>query len=139
MTSLVKWGNRLNGVDGLLDFNLDSLFAPSGISSAVKFETDIYEKDGNWVIESAAPGVSREDISIDIDDGILSVAIERKKESKVEKANYVLREMSCGSQVREFRLPKGIDKTNPTAELKDGVLKIVFQKSNKKLIEIKTQ
>jgi len=137
ISTLAKVGNLLNERDGLFNLDFDSLFSPSCINAIEKFETDVYEKDGNWTIEAAVPGVKKEEISIDVDDGILSISIEKKKETNVEKQNYILKEINYGSQTREFKLPKGIDKTNPEAELKDGILKVVFMKNNRKLIDIK--
>ena len=139
MTSLLA--KRFGNVDGgLLDIGNwfdEALFRPSGLLSASKFGVDVYEKEGNWNIEAAVPGAAKEDISIDIDDGVLTLQVEKKAEKKEEKANYVIKELSYGSQVREFKLPKGVDKANPQAELKDGILKITFAKINKNQIEIK--
>ena len=49
--------------------------------------SDIYEKDGNIIVEMEAPGYTKEDISISIDKGELSVTFEKKEEDEENKNN----------------------------------------------------
>lgn len=112
-----------------------------GMPKMDTFKCDIYEKDGNINIEMDTPGYNKEDIKIDVDDGVLT--IEATKENKVEEKDkkYVRRERHYGSIKRQFTIGD-INEKNIKAKFDNGVLKISFKKEeekekSKKFIEIK--
>ena len=103
---------------------------------------DMYEKNGNYVVKAELPGIEKDDISIDIDNDV--VTISGKKESKHEEkdTNYYLKESRYGSFSRSFRLPSEVQEDKVDATMKDGVLNVVIplKKSPKaRKIEIKSK
>ncbi|MBQ2640244.1 MAG: Hsp20/alpha crystallin family protein [Bacilli bacterium] len=123
-------------------FYLDDIFddfMPSRRGDNMK--CDIYEKDGNYHIEMDIPGFKKEDISIEVDDGYLTIEAEKTNEenSDNEERNYIRRERSYNSYKRSFYLGD-LDQDNIKAEFKHGMLKITVPKkevtSNKKKIDI---
>ena len=103
---------------------------------------DIYEKDGNYHIEMDVPGFDKKDISIEANDGYLTITAEKNSEDeeKNENKNYIRRERVYGKVERSFYLGD-LDQDKIDAEFKNGILNIVVPKkaetSNKKRIEIK--
>lgn len=93
----------------------------------VAFRTDISEKDNAYIIESDLPGISKEDIDINIGDGVLTVKAERKLESSENDNGYIRRERAYGVFERSFNI-SDIDAEKIDAEFKDGVLKLTLPK-----------
>ena len=72
------------------------------------------------------PGVSREDLDIDVKDNRLTIKGEKKLENKTEKEGYLRVERSYGAFERSFFLDDNIDRENIKAEYKDGVLRLTL-------------
>ncbi len=99
---------------------------------------DIYENDDEILLHVDMPGVVKEDIKVDIDNGTLSIAGIRKLETK-GIATY--EEFTDAEYVRSFSVPQTIEVDKVEAELKNGILKLHLPKSEAvkpKQIEIKT-
>ncbi|MBR2246515.1 MAG: Hsp20/alpha crystallin family protein [Bacilli bacterium] len=123
-------------------FYLDDIFddfMPSRRNDNMK--CDIYEKDGNYHIEMDIPGFKKEDISIEVDDGYLTIEAEKNIENNEENEdrNYIRRERSYNSYKRSFYLGD-LDQDSIEAKFNDGMLNITVPKkeltSNKKKIDI---
>ena len=133
--NLFTLDHRLLDIDSFADGWFGEM--ATSINPSSKFKVDVYEKDGNWTIKAALPGIQRDEIDLGIEDHVLEITVAKKNAKREENANYVLRELSYGKLSRTFRLPRGIDKEKPNAELKDGVLKVTFPKSPQHSVEIK--
>ena len=89
---------------------------------------DVSETDGEYVIKAELPEVRKEDVSITVQDGVLTLAGERKQE-KVEEQEKVHRvERFYGSFARRFALPENADEQGIRAESRDGVIVIHIPK-----------
>ncbi len=101
---------------------------------------DISENENAFVLKAELPGVSREDINIDINNKTLTLKGEKKFEEKTEKENYVRVERSYGSFSRTFTLSDKVDTENVKASYKDGVLEVTLPKKEEaKPREIKVE
>lgn len=99
---------------------------------------DIYENEDEILLHADMPGVVKDDISVNIDNGTLSLSGVRKLASK-GLANW--EEFSDIEYIRSFSVPQAIDVERVEAELKDGVLRLHLPKSEAAKpmqIEIKT-
>jgi HSP20 family protein len=85
---------------------------------------DIFEKDDKMFIKAELPGMDRKDISLDIQNGVLTLRGERKYENEVKEENFYCKEMSRGTFVRSFTLPGDVDADRIKAEFKDGILTV---------------
>lgn len=110
-----------------------------------KMETmkcDVYEKKGNVHIDLDVPGYNKEDIKIDVENGILTIeaTMNEENEDKDDERNYYRKERISGSFKRQFNVGD-IDENEINAKFSNGVLKISFpkeeKKETKKFIEIK--
>ena len=103
-----------------------------GNSNAVlpDFRTDIRDAGDRFVLEAELPGFNKEDISLDVKDGILTITAEHKESSdqKDEKGNYLRRERRYGSFSRSFDIT-GIDEAGITAAYNNGVLELNLPKA----------
>ena len=89
---------------------------------------DVSETDGEYLIKAELPEVRKEDVSITVQDGVLTLAGERKQE-KVEEQEKVHRtERFYGSFARRFALPENTDEQGIRAESRDGVIVIHIPK-----------
>jgi HSP20 family protein len=91
---------------------------------------DIYEEDDSIVAKVELPGMKKEDISVELNNGVLKITGEKKREEKVEKKNYYRIERSSGSFERRISLPVEIQADKTKASFKDGVLQIKIPKSD---------
>ena len=93
---------------------------------------DMFESNDALVIKAELPGLNKDDIDVNIDDGKLTLSGERKSENEVQEDKYYRRERTYGKFVRTFALPADVDNGKIAAEFKDGVLKIEIPKPEEK-------
>lgn len=116
-----------------IDDVMDRLLVPM---TTLKRETqgfnpacDVEETDSHYLMSFDLPGISKEDVKIEVVDNQLTVSGERKTEQKGDKNNRHMAERFYGSFQRVFTLPATIDATNVEASYKDGVLQIALPKA----------
>jgi HSP20 family protein len=90
---------------------------------------DVTETDAEYLIKADLPAVKKEDVSVEIRDGVISVRGERQQE-KEEKGKRLHRvERAYGMFERRMGMPADVDATKVAAEFKDGVLQVHLPKS----------
>ena len=96
-------------------------------------KTDIREVETGYILDCDLPGFAREDVSIEIKNGYMTIRAERKTEAETTDS-YLRRERSYGAFSRTFDL-EGIDAEAVTAEFKNGVLTVTLPKLQPKAEE----
>ena len=89
---------------------------------------DVSETDGEYLIKAELPEVRKEDVSITVQDGVLTLAGERKQEKLEEQEKVHRIERFYGSFARRFALPENADEQGIRAESRDGVIVIHIPK-----------
>ncbi len=90
---------------------------------------NITETDQEYLIKAELPEVRKEDVQVTLDDGVITIAGERRREQE-QKDEYEIRvESFYGTFSRSFSLPENIDAKGIQAESKDGVLKVRIPKT----------
>lgn len=89
---------------------------------------DISEADGAYVVAAELPGHGRDDVDVQVHDGVLTLKAERRHEEEKEEGSVVVSERRFGTFQRSFRLPEDADAAGISATLKDGVLTITVPK-----------
>ncbi len=119
-------------------------FSNFGFNTAENFHPriDINEDKQSINVTAEIPGVKKENIKITLQDNILTIEGEKKKESEEKEINFYRSERIFGSFKRSFTLPEEVDSENVEAKFEDGTLKIQLKKtapkiSKEKLIELK--
>jgi HSP20 family protein len=90
--------------------------------------TDVAVSDGDLVLTMDVPGLTQDDLSIELLDGYLLVRGERRKPEAIGNANLTHRERAYGAFERRIRMPDGIDANAITASLDNGVLSLIVPK-----------
>lgn len=96
--------------------------------AAFRIAVDIREDEDAFVVEAEVPGLTAEDVSIDVEKNVLTLGGERKAELEEQEKNYRRVERRYGSFSRSFTLPETVDDQDITADLKDGVLTVRLPK-----------
>jgi len=107
---------------------LNSFFEdfPFGLPSDRRLSpaVDILEKDGSLVLQAELPGMNEKEITLKLEENVLTLSGERKFENEEKKDNYRRIERSYGSFSRSFTLPDTADRDKIKAEYKNGVLTV---------------
>ena len=104
------------------------------------FKVDVQESDSAYTVEAEMPGIQKGEINLSLNDGRLSISVERSENVQKEEDNYIHRERRYSSMQRSLYLADASDE-GIDANLNDGVLKIVVPKKanidQSKHIEVK--
>lgn len=144
MSSLIRYKEPVFSLSNVFDdFLGDGFFFNSGreVSRHKWPNVDIVENDNNYTIEADLPGLEKKDITINVENGVLTISGEKNKDKKErKKGRYYYYERSYGSFCRTFALPENIDEKNIQANYKNGLLSLTIKKTEKakpKAIEVK--
>jgi HSP20 family protein len=99
----------------------------------------VMEKD-SVIVKADLPGLSKDDVTVSLQENYLTIKGEKKHEFEQKEANYFVSERSCGSFTRTIELPTAVDAKKIDARFKDGVLQITLPKTEEakpKQIEVK--
>ncbi|MCK6552392.1 Hsp20/alpha crystallin family protein [Myxococcota bacterium] len=101
---------------------------------------DIRETSEEYVIKAELPEVKKEDIKVDVKDGVLSIRGERKIEKEEKDKKYHRIERAYGTFFRSFALPEDVDEKKLAADYKDGVLNVHLPRTptaKPRMVEVK--
>jgi HSP20 family protein len=87
-------------------------------------QVDMYEQGDQLVVKAELPGVAREDIDVEIENGDLVIKGERHSEHEVKEEHAYRMERSFGSFYRRLPLPEGVKEEDISATYTDGVLEV---------------
>lgn len=116
--------------------NFERRFFGNSLPSVGAFRTDIKDAGDKYVLEAELPGFSKEDIKLDLKDGVLTISAEHSEdnEEKDEAGRYLRRERRYGSFSRSFDV-SGIDEEGISAAYNNGVLELSLPKAQPSLPE----
>lgn len=88
----------------------------------------MHETDKELTVHAELPGVDKQDIQVNVQGNVLSIAAESKKDDTRDDKGWRVRERSYGKYERRLMLPKGVDSDAIAANYQDGVLELVIAK-----------
>ena len=99
-------------------------------SEANMMKTDIKEHDGGYELTVDLPGVKKDDIKAELNDGYLTITAENdtSKDEKDEKGKYICRERYSGSYSRSFYVGDSVTEEDIKAKFENGTLKLDIPK-----------
>ena len=100
---------------------------------------NIVETDTAFEVAVAAPGKTRKDFNVELDDHVLTVSSETTKKDESKTAQFTRREFAYDSFQRSFRLPETIDTSGINAKYDNGILTIALPKLQEAIPEPKKQ
>jgi HSP20 family protein len=101
----------------------------SPVAGVFRDVIDIEETADGLRVTAEVPGMKKEDIHVEFENGLLTIRGERTRESKTEEKAFHRVERSYGSFVRTFRLPASIDAEQITANYSEGILTLEMPKA----------
>ena len=134
MTNLIRFSpaTEVRSLQREIDRMFDSLL-PRGDGDAEQAvwtpRVDLAETDQAYVIQLDVPGMTKEDLEVNYQDGSLTVSGDRRQGEKEDGASYVRVERRFGRFYRSFDLPKSVDSTKIEATYEAGVLRIEVPKA----------
>lgn len=134
LTPYNRKNNELITRNGMLDFRnifddfFSDSFMPGFFTAANPMKADIRETEKEYVIDAEIPGARKEDISLELRDDTLTIAVEHREESNEEKDNFIRKERRYGSFSRSFYV-ENVRNEEVTAKYNDGILSVTLPKS----------
>jgi HSP20 family protein len=113
----------------IFNTNFPSQFSQEDMATgAWSPNVDIFESEGEIVLEAELPGMKREDFEVSIENNVITLKGERRFEKNKEGDNYHRVERAYGSFTRSFSLPLSVSTENILAEFKNGILRVTLPK-----------
>ena len=140
--SLIK-RNETNWLPSVFDdmFKTDWLGGTTNVNSIGTSipAVNIQETEDAFSVEVAAPGKSKEDFNIELDNDVLTISSEDKKENGTtdKKGRYTRKEFSYSTFKRAFSLPDSVDNAKISASYNNGVLEIALPKKEEAKVQAK--
>jgi HSP20 family protein len=125
---LARWGETFDRIFGETPADWDSLLATRGWSPAV----DIVEEETGIVIKAEVPGLTKDEITVEVHEGVLTIKGEKKEEKEEKTKHFYRSERRYGAFERSFSLPETVDAENIKASFKNGLLELTIPKIEKK-------
>jgi HSP20 family protein len=100
---------------------------------------DVINRDEEVLVRAELPGVKREDLTVELTGGLLTIRGEQRHEERKEEGDLVRAEIARGAFTRTMTVPAGLDGEHVKAEFKDGVLEVhlpKLEKTERRRIEI---
>ena len=133
MAGLIPFNRRTKDLvsTGFEDFYnlMDDFFTPRSFDRAA-FRVDVRDNEKEYVIEAELPGVKKEEVSIDLNDGRLTISVKHDETVEDSQSSYLHRERRMSSMSRAITLPD-TDPEGVKAKLDNGVLSVSIQKQDK--------
>lgn len=92
--------------------------------------TNIREEDQAYLVEVAVPGMNKKDFSVDVNNNVLEIKVEKERESGEDKPEYMRKEYDYTAFYRSFTLPESVIAEKIEATYKDGILRVVLPKTS---------
>ena len=132
MASLIRWepARELHSVQSEINRLFNTLFdSPAPIQAGASPRRwvpamDLVENERDFVLRADLPGISEQDVKIELEENVLTISGERRSESEERKDGFYRLERSSGSFSRSLTLPKGVDAGAITASFDRGVLEV---------------
>ena len=103
-------------------------------------QVEAFEREGKLIVRADLPGLTKDDINVDITDDAIKISGERRQEKEENEEGYYRSERSYGSFYREIPLPSGANREEANATFRNGMLEITMpapvRQSSSRRIEI---
>lgn len=102
-------------------------FTPEGEEALWAPEVEVEQKEGKLIVRADLPGLTKNDVKVEITDDSLTLEGERKHEAEKKGEGYYRSERYYGHFRRSLALPEGVKADTAKASFKDGVLEITLE------------
>lgn len=126
-----RWSNFFEGI--LPEERFSSFDSNFNLVPAANIE----EKDAEFLITMAVPGVKKEDINVEIHDNVITISSEQEESSEDSDKNFSRKEYSYKSFSRTFKLPQNVQEDNIVANYENGELILQLPKAESEAKKVK--
>ncbi|RZJ29423.1 MAG: Hsp20/alpha crystallin family protein [Flavobacterium sp.] len=139
--NLVKRNPSANFFPAIMEefFRPDWMGGTQNVANTSVPPVNIRETDNSFEVELSAPGKSKEDFNIELENELLTISSEYKNESTSEEGKFTRREFQYSSFRRSFTLPETVKDDDIKASYENGILKISLPKKEEALPKPKRQ
>jgi len=131
MATLVRWApfSELASLQNELSRFMNGLHEGNGRSAQSWIPTaDVWETENEVVYAFDLPGIGEDEISVELEDGALTVTAERERQATVEDGRYYRFERRFGTFTRTIGVPQGVSEDSIAASYANGVLEVRIAK-----------
>jgi HSP20 family protein len=134
MATLVRWEpfRELAGLHNEMARLMNTAFTGEGDGRTQQQAwvpaVDVWETDNELVYAFDLPGVSKDGIAVELEDGGLTVTAERERTDEVKDERFYRFERRFGTFTRTIGVPQGVDESKIRADYRDGVLEVAVPK-----------
>src|SRR5690242_11855523 len=89
---------------------------------------DVWETESEIIYALDLPGIPEDKISVELDDGALTISAERERMQEESQDRFYRFERRYGTFTRTFGVPQGVSESDVSADYKDGVLEVHVRK-----------
>ena len=90
-------------------------------------QVEMFERDGQLVVRADLPGLTKDDVNVEVNDDGITIEGERRSEQEENREGFYRSERSYGKFYRRLPLPEGVDAENANATFNNGVLEITME------------
>ena len=130
MTTLVRYRPFLPVRDIFDSFFSEGFFSPQSEYLQFSLAVDVKESEDEYVINASVPGVNAEDLSIEVEDSVVSIAVFGSSDDESGKRGYLVRERKVGRCRRQLQMPGVLDAGSASASVDNGVLTLTLPKAS---------
>ena len=87
---------------------------------------EMFERDGKWIVKAELPGMTKDDIDLEINDNFLTLKGRKEDKFEEKKDNYYRSEFTYGDFYRRIPLPEGVETKDAKAVFNNGILEVTF-------------
>jgi HSP20 family protein len=131
MATLVRWEpfREMAALQSEVSRLMNGLFEPAGTGNGVRAQSwvpavDVWETETELVYAFDLPGIPEDRISVELEDGALTVSAERERETEETGDRYFRFERRYGTFARTIALPQGVKEDGIKASYENGVLEV---------------
>ena len=129
--ALIRWEpvRELNTIQSEMNRLFNSFFESSSPANGTSLRRwipamDLVETEADFVLRADLPGLTENDVNIELEDNVLTISGERKSQHEERKEGYYRVERGFGAFQRSLTLPEGVDPEGIRASFENGVLEV---------------
>ncbi len=111
-----------------MDRMMNNYFGNDTLETTHGMKTDVLEDEKSYKLEAELPGFNKEDIHVDMKDGVLTIAAAHNENKDEKTGKYIRRERRSSSYQRSFRVQEGVTPEDISAKYENGVLTLTVPK-----------
>lgn len=128
MNNITRWSPFFDSFDKMDEFFKDLPMVPMSRQGLIP-PVDMYETDKAVIVETPLPGADPKNVSVEIQNGFLTIRGTSERKTEVDEKNYYRKEIRAGQVFRQIPLPAMIQEDKAEASFDNGILKVMIPKS----------